>query len=214
MKGTRRGPLEGQRDVTRHMPLPATEPPPPPPPPSGMSMLREVDRNIALKHIADELAGIRQALQPGPVEVRLGSIVRVYGRTWEIYGSTMSGAEADLIRRDGDGLTLQLRPAGASAAPHEPAPPVVDSTPEPVGPPEGVARLTEDEHQAMALTADLANTMARIIGHGSTAQADLTEVVYRIHAIQHTIMAQAAARAYPDRYRLLGGTIGEAADRG
>lgn len=28
-------------------------------------------------------------------------------------------------------------------------------------------------------------------------------------AIQHTVMAQAAARAYPDRYRLLGSTIND-----
>lgn len=65
--------------------------------------------------------------------------------------------------------------------------------------------LTEAEHHAMYLTADLARTMGAIIGDGGApAASDFREVVVHIHALQHMIMAQAAARAYPDRYRLLG----------
>ncbi len=67
--------------------------------------------------------------------------------------------------------------------------------------------MTDLEHEAMELTAQLANAMRRIIhdGGGSQVDHDWSEVAQRIHAIQHTILAQAAARAYPDLYRPLGG---------
>lgn len=67
--------------------------------------------------------------------------------------------------------------------------------------------LTADEHRFMDLTADLANLLARIVGHESSRAGDLNEAVAHIHALQAMVLAQAAARAYPDRYRLLGGTI-------
>lgn len=67
--------------------------------------------------------------------------------------------------------------------------------------------LTEDEHEAMRLSGELANTVGRIIGKGPQAEYDWNEAAQRIHAIQHMILAQAAARAYPDRYRLLGRVI-------
>lgn len=67
--------------------------------------------------------------------------------------------------------------------------------------------LTEDEHQAMQLTADLWNLLNQIVGQGRSRAGDLAEICHNVHAIQHVILAQAAARAYPDRYRLLGGTI-------
>ena len=66
--------------------------------------------------------------------------------------------------------------------------------------------LTDAEHRAMDLTADLMNLLAaEVIGDGPTRAQDLNEAGLRIHAIQHMIMSQAAARAHPDRYRLLGG---------
>ena len=65
--------------------------------------------------------------------------------------------------------------------------------------------MTADEHEAMEVTARLANLVKKIIGEGPQAAHDWAEAAQRIHAIQHTIMAQAAARAYPDRYRPLGG---------
>jgi len=46
--------------------------------------------------------------------------------------------------------------------------------------------------------------MKRIIGRGPTGEQDLSEFVIHLHAIQNMILAQAAARAYPDTYRLLG----------
>lgn len=66
--------------------------------------------------------------------------------------------------------------------------------------------LTDAEHRAMELTADLYSLIARdIIGSADTRPGDVAELVIHIHAIQHTILAQAAARAYPYTYRLLGG---------
>jgi hypothetical protein len=67
--------------------------------------------------------------------------------------------------------------------------------------------LTPDEHEAMRLSAALANVVRRIIGDGPQAEHDWNEAAQRIHAVQHMVMAQAAARCYPERYRLLGGTV-------
>lgn len=67
--------------------------------------------------------------------------------------------------------------------------------------------LTEDEREALRLSGDLANRCARIIGDGPSAAADWAEMAAHLHVIQRTIMSQAAARAYPDQMRLLGGTI-------
>ena len=66
--------------------------------------------------------------------------------------------------------------------------------------------LTDAEHRAMDLTVDLWNLIAReIVGHGPARAGDLAEMCSDVHGIQERILAQAAARAYPDRYRLLGG---------
>lgn len=67
--------------------------------------------------------------------------------------------------------------------------------------------LTEDEKEALALTAHLAEVCHRIVGVGPIATQDWNELAMRIHAVQHTIMAQAAARVYPDEFRLLGGGL-------
>jgi hypothetical protein len=65
--------------------------------------------------------------------------------------------------------------------------------------------LTPAEHRAMDLTVELVNLICSdIVGHGRTRVSDINELVGDIHAIQRTILKQAAARAYPDRYRLLG----------
>jgi hypothetical protein len=68
--------------------------------------------------------------------------------------------------------------------------------------------LTVTEEQAMEATVDLLHLLRDVIrspgSHHDVAQQDLEEVVLHIHALQHMILAQAAARAYPDRYRLLG----------
>lgn len=67
--------------------------------------------------------------------------------------------------------------------------------------------LTPDERMAILQAGDLWATLCRIVGDDRTREADLGELVIHIHAIQHAVMAQAAARAYPDLYRLLGATL-------
>lgn len=68
--------------------------------------------------------------------------------------------------------------------------------------------LSDDEFEALDLTADLFDLVAhRIIERGPSADADLREFTSHIHAIQHTIMSQAAARAYPKSLRLLGASL-------
>ena len=68
--------------------------------------------------------------------------------------------------------------------------------------------LTPAELQAMDLTVELVNLMCgQVIGQGPSRPGDIAEFVSSIHRIQQQILSQAAARAYPDRFRLLGGTI-------
>lgn len=67
--------------------------------------------------------------------------------------------------------------------------------------------LSDLEMHAISLTAELANTVSQIVGHGPTREHDMAELVAPIHNIQHALMAQAAARIFPGRYRLLGETL-------
>lgn len=64
--------------------------------------------------------------------------------------------------------------------------------------------LTEAEHRAMDLTVELVRTLAEIVGPDRSRGGDMAELVAAVHAIQQSVMSQAAARAYPERYRLLG----------
>lgn len=72
--------------------------------------------------------------------------------------------------------------------------------------------LTVDEREALRLSGQLANLCRRIIGDGPTAEHDWSEMAVRIHSVQHMVMAQAAARAYPDEFRLLGGGVASTED--
>lgn len=72
--------------------------------------------------------------------------------------------------------------------------------------------LTQAEHNAVTTAALLANHLAEIVGDGPSRDGDLAEAVHHVHAVQRMILAQAAARAYPDRYRLLGGTVSGSSD--
>ncbi len=74
--------------------------------------------------------------------------------------------------------------------------------------------LTEVEHEALALSGQLANKLRSIIGSGPCADADWTEAAQMIHGIQAFVMSQAAARAYPDRYRLHGRALNAKSDLG
>ena len=46
-----------------------------------------------------------------------------------------------------------------------------------------------------------------LIGDGPTSAADWAEILPHLHALQQAVMAQAAARTHPGRYRKLGETI-------
>lgn len=76
-------------------------------------------------------------------------------------------------------------------------------------PPPRQELLTADEHRAVEMAGELYNLLCTITGRGETREADLNELVHHIHAIQRAVLKQAAARAYPDRYRLLGRTIAD-----
>lgn len=72
--------------------------------------------------------------------------------------------------------------------------------------------LNESEHAIIEAAGMLWNAICVAIPQGPTRDADLGELVVHIHAIQHTFMANAAARAYPQRYRCLGVVIEEEPD--
>lgn len=72
--------------------------------------------------------------------------------------------------------------------------------------------LTQAERNAVTTAALLANQLAEIVGDGPSRDGDLAEAVHHVHAVQRMILAQAAARAYPDRYRLLGGQLRSRSD--
>lgn len=67
--------------------------------------------------------------------------------------------------------------------------------------------LTAEELAAVDLAARLAESLARVVGDGPTRNADLNELLVHVHAIQQAVMSQAAARAYPESFRLLGGVV-------
>jgi len=67
--------------------------------------------------------------------------------------------------------------------------------------------LTTDEATAIRQAGDLWGTLCKIVGTGATRDADLAELIVHVHAIQQAVMSQAAGRAYPNQYRLLGGTL-------
>lgn len=64
--------------------------------------------------------------------------------------------------------------------------------------------LTPAEHDAVAMAAELWNHLQAIVADGPSRAGDLSELIFHVHAIQRAVLKQAAARAYPDLYRLLG----------
>lgn len=63
------------------------------------------------------------------------------------------------------------------------------------------------EFKVIADLGQVWNDLCQIVDSGPTRDADLAEAVHHIHALQKMIMGQAAARAYPSTFRLLGGMI-------
>jgi hypothetical protein len=68
----------------------------------------------------------------------------------------------------------------------------------------GFPALNEFEHSIASKVADLAADFIQLVGETETAQEDFAEILPHLHALQQTVMAQAAARAHPGRYRALG----------
>ena len=65
--------------------------------------------------------------------------------------------------------------------------------------------LTDREHQTVEKLGEVAVLLRDIMGG---ADDDVAEWVDKIHQLQHMVLSQAAARAYPDRYRLFGAAEG------
>lgn len=64
--------------------------------------------------------------------------------------------------------------------------------------------LTDNEKDALDLMADVWNLLYVIVGQGKTRKGDLKEMASHTHAIENAILAQSAAREYPNNYRLMG----------
>lgn len=65
--------------------------------------------------------------------------------------------------------------------------------------------LTDAEHAAITKAGSLMGDLAAIAADGAARDGDLREVMFHVHGIQRAVLKNAAARAYPDLYRLLGG---------
>ncbi len=68
--------------------------------------------------------------------------------------------------------------------------------------------LTPSEIQAVNIANYLYTYIDKeVVADGPTRDDDLAQLRGHIHGIQHAIMSQAAARAYPAEFRLLGDVI-------
>ena len=67
--------------------------------------------------------------------------------------------------------------------------------------------LTQLEKDTAVMLGQVHMNMCQIVAEGSTRMDDLTESCHHIHILQRMIMSQAAARAYPNHFRLLGSVI-------
>lgn len=74
--------------------------------------------------------------------------------------------------------------------------------------PEEKQVLTDLEREVVRDAGALWNKICQVVGDGPTRDADLAELIHHVHAIQHAVMSQAAGRAYPEEFRLLGSVIG------
>lgn len=67
--------------------------------------------------------------------------------------------------------------------------------------------LTHSEESLVTELGVIYGMFCGVVGEGPTRASDLDEVRAHIHALQSRVLQQAAARAYPGKYRLLGGTL-------
>lgn len=119
----------------------------------------------------------------------------------EMMSFRVTGAEAERIREDvkRSGLTFSeyirrrvLGPEGNVSA----------------------SLMTALEHETVELLSQVQRNMgeiARSVPRGECdtliVAQDMHEVTHHVHAVQNWVLAQAAARAYPSRYRLMGGKL-------
>lgn len=131
----------------------------------------------------------QQPGRPGDYDWGVESRMRTAAET---FSQQMAGVQAKIRVTPTDLAALRQAAIDAGNAVS-----VVPSTP---------GLMTPAEHRAMELTAELFNLMCReVIDHGPARQGDVSELAADIHRLQHRILRQAAGRAYPDRYRMLGG---------
>lgn len=69
--------------------------------------------------------------------------------------------------------------------------------------------LTAAEHAVVEKLGELWGELCAIVDDGRTRDHDCFELVVHVHALQNAVLAQAAARAYPDTYRRLGSSLRE-----
>jgi len=123
---------------------------------------------------------------------------------WERADKELS-AGGELLRLH-DAYRAAVVPPATQAEPDQEAEPMSEAETTQAPPPAGL--LTPDEHQAVQ-QADLLYTLIadRIVADGPTRDDDLAEIRAAIHLIQRAVLAQAAARAHPSEFRLLGTVI-------
>jgi len=132
------------------------------------------------------------------------------GRTWQgrsfwLRADRELGADGDLLRlfdrykaaecpapeADVDAMPEEAAP-GARAAPALPA----------------SVLLTDEEREAVRLAGMLYTLIAdHVMAGGPNQESDLAEVRALVHGIQYRVMANAAGRAYPGEFRLLGAAL-------
>ena len=76
-----------------------------------------------------------------------------------------------------------------------------------------VTWLTEPELRAIDDLGDLANDLVKIVPHSPAREFDLSELCALVHALQRLVMANAARRAYPDRFNRVPDDVDWASDR-
>lgn len=156
-------------------------------------------------------AGMTQPELAGKLEVSVTTVGHAEtGRTWQgrtfwLRADRELGAGGDLLRlfdrykaaecpapeEAGDAMPEELAPAAE-------APPVLPAS----------ALLTDEEREAVRLAGVLYTLIADdVVVGGVTREDDLAELRSHVHAIQNMVKAQAAGRAYPLEFRLLGKTL-------
>lgn len=70
--------------------------------------------------------------------------------------------------------------------------------------------LTHQEREVVRKLGDVWNDLCQVVGDGPTRNHDLAEAVAHVHALQHFVMSNAAGRAHPGEFRLLGESLRDA----